>query len=73
MLVQLLVAVGLTIGLVTVWVAVQALVRRNSPEFASGADGLACRVCAADGNCSCGLKKYISEGGKTVETQGVER
>ncbi len=73
MLVQLLIAVGLTIGLVAVWVAVQALVRRNSPEFAGGADVLACRMCAADGSCSCGLKKYISEGGQTVGTEGVER
>jgi len=58
MLHQLAVACAAVVGLVAVWVAVQALVRRTSPHTGDP-DVLACRMCAADGTCTCGLKAYI--------------
>jgi hypothetical protein len=67
---HLAVACSISVVLIFVWVAVQALVRRASPRMGSGADVLACRMCAADGSCSCGLKRYILERG--ADDQGRE-
>ena len=61
MLYHLGVAAGITIALVAAWVAVQALVRRTSPDLSSGSDVLECRMCVADGNCTCGLRKYFAQ------------
>jgi hypothetical protein len=52
---QLLLTSGIIIVLIALWTAVQALVRRNS-NMAPGTDVLACRMCAAGGLCTCGLK-----------------
>ena len=52
---QLLLTSGIIIGLIALWTAVQALVRRNS-QMAPDADVLACRMCSGEGSCGCGLK-----------------
>ena len=57
---QLLLTSGIIIGLIALWTAVQALVRRTS-HMAPGTDVLACRTCAAGGMCSCGLKATVGE------------
>jgi len=57
---QLLLTSGIVIGLIALWTAVQALVRRTS-RMAPGTDVLACRMCAAGGMCSCGLKPPVDE------------
>ncbi|MFQ5510988.1 MAG: hypothetical protein ACE5EO_03995 [Candidatus Krumholzibacteriia bacterium] len=52
---QILIAV-ISIGALAVgWVAVQALVRRQSPRTDGDGDVLACGTCGAGGMCRCGL------------------
>ncbi len=51
---HLLVAVAGVVGLIGLWVVVQALVRHESPEMAHDTDVLACRSCGtADGCHGC--------------------
>ena len=42
-----------------VWVLVQLLVKRRDPDFRDAEDVLACRMCLADGTCTCGLKALL--------------
>jgi hypothetical protein len=53
---HLLIAVIGIVSLVCIWVAIQALVRRQSPELRDESDVLACSICGSDGTCFCGLK-----------------
>jgi hypothetical protein len=50
---HLLVAVVAIAALAGGWVAVQALVRRQSPDMPRGSDVLQCRMCGAGGMCHC--------------------
>lgn len=56
MIYHLLIAVAGVVGLMFVWLAVQSLVRRRSPEFAGAADAdvLACRTCSCRTPDACG-------------------
>jgi hypothetical protein len=56
----MLIAAGMTVALVAVWVGVQSLVRRSSGDQQGDADVLACRMCGPDGACHCGLKPLRS-------------
>ena len=54
MLYHLLIAVAGVVGLFSIWIGVQALVRRGSAEFASDSDVLSCRTCGTPDGCrSC--------------------
>ena len=56
---QLLLTSGIIIGLIALWTAVQALVRKSS-KMAPGTDVLACRMCSGEGSCHCGLKAGLT-------------
>lgn len=71
MLTHLIVASVITVTLVLVWAAVQALVRRHSPDMDAGDDVLACRMCRADGSCQCGLKLFHKETNKDEATHAT--
>jgi hypothetical protein len=60
MLYHLLIAVVGVVGLVLVWVAVQAIVRRQSPELARHCDVLECKMCGTGGGCLSGPEEYQS-------------
>ncbi|UCG52223.1 MAG: hypothetical protein JSW58_01315 [Candidatus Latescibacterota bacterium] len=51
MLYHLLVAVIGVVGLVGVWLGVQALARRGGPEFGPESDVLACKTCHTPDAC----------------------
>lgn len=55
---HLLVAVAGVVGLATLWLGVQLLVRFVS-RLSRGADVLACWMCEHNGSCNCGLRKIV--------------
>jgi len=65
MLYNTMIAIGGVVVLFGGWVAVQALVRRNSSDLGDEKDVLACNMCGADGSCHCGLRGATSEDPKT--------
>ena len=60
---QLLLTSGIIIGLIALWTAVQALVRKTS-HMAPGTDVLACRMCDGKSGCHCGLKPGLTRSGE---------
>ncbi len=48
---HLLIAVIGVVGLIGIWVGVQTLVRRGSPEMGHDTDVLACRSCGTHDGC----------------------
>jgi hypothetical protein len=61
MLHNLVIAIGGTVGLMVVWIAIQGLKRRSDPAFHAGDDVLACGDCAR-GSCSgCGGFREAAE------------
>jgi hypothetical protein len=48
---HLAIAVAGVVGLMGVWIGVQALIRRESPNMPADADVLACRSCGAHDGC----------------------
>jgi hypothetical protein len=65
---HLLIAVGGVVALVGVWIAVQNLVRRESPELPETADVMACGMCGPNGECYCGLRE--AEGAAVSRDRG---
>ncbi|MDH3215136.1 MAG: hypothetical protein OEN01_02450 [Candidatus Krumholzibacteria bacterium] len=65
---HLLIAVVGIVVLGVVWLGVQALLRRHSPELAAGSDVLACKMCGPAGSCHCGLRTL--QGRRFVQNTG---
>ncbi len=70
---HLLVAVVAIAALAAGWVAVQALVRRQSPDLLSGSDVLQCRMCGAGGTCHCGFNPERAPDTVTKKEEQGER
>jgi hypothetical protein len=58
---HLLVAVVGIVGLTGIWVGVQALARKQSPERYERDDVLACSTCDASCKCQCGMGHAMDE------------
>jgi hypothetical protein len=60
MLYHLLITSAILLGLIGLWVLVQAMIRRqrstSEPQAPLDPDVLACSICANGGPCMCGLR-----------------
>lgn len=68
---HLLIACSSVAVMAALWVGVQALVRRGSPELGEDEDVLACRTCAAGGSCGgCvhATKSRVRSDAEEIET-----
>jgi len=56
---NMLVGAAAVAGLFGLWILVQGLQRRYTPEYSEDADVLRCRMCDPNGNCGCGLRTFL--------------
>ncbi|MCJ7556291.1 MAG: hypothetical protein MUP90_05175 [Gammaproteobacteria bacterium] len=55
LLLQLAITIGAILVMLALWLAVQALMRRDLPSSAPDKDVLACRGCATHSCAGCGM------------------
>ncbi len=62
LLLQLAITIGAILVMLALWLAVQALMRRDLPESAADKDVLACRGCATHSCAGCAMDSTTQNG-----------